>query len=137
MTGSSWGIHESMKEEDFITHVANRVEGDARQAEQHVRVTLEALGRMLPEFQAANLAAELPPRLDTWVERAARQRSDQGDLVECVAQIAGLDRETAGSVVYATLSVLRRAVTDRTFTDVQSALPPRAAETVAAAATAR
>lgn len=115
-----------MQTDEFIERVHLRVpEGKAETTREATRVTLHALGGILSEEEAHNLAAQLPSDLADAVTITAEQPgpADCDELYELVATRADIPPPLAASYAAAVVDVLRKAVSGGEFTNVVMDLP--------------
>jgi uncharacterized protein (DUF2267 family) len=118
----------------FLELVAQRAELDREGAERATDAVLEVLGDRISAGQVDDLMAQLPYQLHPALERgvarshgAARPLSVQ-EFVEEVAELEGVDPDTAYEHTRAVLAALREAVTDKEFYDMTAQLPNDYAE---------
>lgn len=114
-----------MKDDEFIGHVHERIDGTREQAEQAVRVTLEVLGQRLPAQEAKNLGEQLPPSLaDCLRQSAAQDESFPVDqFFARVAELTDTSRDEATGRAKAVLGVLQDAISPGELVDLFDQLP--------------
>jgi uncharacterized protein (DUF2267 family) len=98
---------------------------DEEMAETLVRATLQVLAQRISGGQARDIARQLPPPLDEWLQ-PEHEKAEPFDLevfVQRVADRALVDFDAARVGVRAVFRTLREAVTGAEFEDVLAQLP--------------
>ena len=98
---------------------------DAEMAETLTRATLQVLAQRISGGEARDVARQLPPPLDEWLQPES-EKADPFDLevfVQRVADRALVDFDAARVGVRAVFRTLREAVTGDEFEDVLAQLP--------------
>ena len=98
---------------------------DAEMAETLVRATLQVLAQRISGGEARDIARQLPPPLDEWLqpEHEKAEPFDLETFVQRVADRALVDFDAARAGVGAVFRTLREAVTGDEFEDVLAQLP--------------
>jgi uncharacterized protein (DUF2267 family) len=114
-----------MDYEQFVDLLAERADVTREQAEILTQATLATLAERISGGEARDLAAQLPPRLQTPLLPTAEEAEafDLEEFVRRTAERAGTDFDTADTAVAAVFTTLREAVTEGEFDDVMSQLP--------------
>ena len=102
-----------MKGEQFIAEVRNLAElGTNEDAQKAIRATLETLRERLAGNEPADLAAQLPPEIATYVEGiGGREVFSVDEFYDRVAHKEGTESEEAVKNARAVATVLQTAVT--------------------------
>jgi uncharacterized protein (DUF2267 family) len=98
---------------------------DTEMAENLTRATLQVLAQRISGGQARDLAGQLPPPLDEWLQ-PEREKAEPFDLevfIQRVADRAMVDFDAARAGVRAVFGTLREAVTGEEFEDLLAQLP--------------
>ncbi|SFL13684.1 DUF2267 domain-containing protein [Geodermatophilus ruber] len=98
---------------------------DTEMAEILTRATLQVLAQRISGGQARDLALQLPPGVDVWLQ-PEREKAEPFDLevfIQRVADRALVDFDAARAGVRAVFQTLRDAVTGNEWKDVLSELP--------------
>ena len=98
---------------------------DEEMAETLVRATLQVLAQRISGGEARDIARQLPPPLDEWLQ-PEHEKAEPFDLevfVQRVADRALVDFDAARVGVHAVFRTLREAVTGDEFEDVLAQLP--------------
>jgi len=113
-----------MKGEQFIAEVRNLAElGTNEDAQKAIRATLETLRERLAGNEPADLAAQLPPEIATYVEGiGGREVFSVDEFYDRVAHKEGTESEEAVKNARAVATVLQTAVTGGELEDVRSQL---------------
>jgi uncharacterized protein (DUF2267 family) len=113
-----------MKGEQFIAEVRNLAELDTNEdAQKTIRATLETLRERLAGNEPADLAAQLPPEIATYVEGiGGREVFSVDEFYDRVAHKEGTQSEEAVKNARAVATVLQTAVTGGELEDVRSQL---------------
>jgi uncharacterized protein (DUF2267 family) len=95
--------------EEFVRRVAAREGVDEPAALEHARGVFRALGAAVAPGELRDLVAQLPRDYEPLIEAAGlagRQAMERDELVDGVARLAGLDRESALRAATAVLTTL-------------------------------
>ena len=113
-----------MKGEQFIAEVRNLAElANDEEAEKATRATLETLRERLAGNEPSNLAAQLPPKVASYVEGSGSAEPFSVDeFYDRVAQKEGVDHDEAVKHARAVATVVQTAVTGGEVDDVRSQL---------------
>jgi uncharacterized protein (DUF2267 family) len=113
-----------MKGEQFIAEVRNLAElANDEEAEKATRATLETLRERLAGNEPSNLAAQLPPKVASYVEGSGSGEPFSVDeFYDRVAQKEGVDHDEAVKHARAVATVVQTAVTGGEVDDVRSQL---------------
>jgi uncharacterized protein (DUF2267 family) len=114
-----------MKYDEFIARVAENVGVPESEAGSLVRATLATLAERISGGEAQDLAAQLPPPLDSALV-SARENAEAFDFEEFVqrtAERAGAGGDTAARAVVAVFATVGEAVSPGEFDDVLAQLP--------------
>ncbi|MFK0124837.1 DUF2267 domain-containing protein [Streptomyces nigra] len=114
-----------MDEREFVRTVAERTGLGREEAADLTRATLETLAHRLSPGEARDLVIELPEGLADAVRRGTTDRIERfghTDSVQRVAQRTMLKEEEADRGVRTVLAVLRKAISEKEFTDLMSQL---------------
>ena len=98
---------------------------DAEMAETLIRATLQVLAQRISGGEARDIARQLAPPLDEWLQPES-EKAEPFDLevfVQRVAHRALVDFDAARAGVRAVFRTLREAVTGAEFQDVLAQLP--------------
>lgn len=115
-----------MTHDQFIGEVQNRGHLSSREdAERAVRATLETLAERLAGGEADHLAAQLPHELGEHLRREGDsvERLSLDDFYRRVSEREGNEHPEAVHHAKAVIGVLREAVSEGEFGDVESQLP--------------
>jgi uncharacterized protein (DUF2267 family) len=113
-----------MKGDQFIAEVRNLAElANDEEAEKATRATLETLRERLAGNEPSNLAAQLPPKVASYVEGSGSGEPFSVDeFYDRVAQKEGVDHDEAVKHARAVATVVQNAVTRGEVDDVRSQL---------------
>jgi uncharacterized protein (DUF2267 family) len=113
-----------MKGEQFIAEVRNLAElANDEEAQKATRATLETLRERLAGNEPSNLAAQLPPKVASYVEGSGSGEPFSVDeFYDRVAQKEGVDHDEAVKHARAVATVVQTAVTGGEVDDVRSQL---------------
>jgi uncharacterized protein (DUF2267 family) len=110
--------------ERFITTVQEAADLNREQAERAIRATLETLSERIAEGEARDLAAELPPEVAPHLGRKGpAERFDVDEFLRRVAELEGVDVETADAHARAVFAALGQAVSAKELADLEAELP--------------
>ncbi|HEX5542216.1 MAG TPA: DUF2267 domain-containing protein [Micromonospora sp.] len=114
-----------MKYEHFLAKVEQRASIPSQQAEECVRLTLEALADRLTAGEALDLAAQLPKPMQAALRSRTEssQRFGAEEFIRRVAACTGADERRAKQIVRSVFGTLREAVSSGEFDDIMAQLP--------------
>jgi uncharacterized protein (DUF2267 family) len=113
---------------EFVARVAGREGVDQQSAFDHARAVFTALGAAVAPGELRDMLAQLPRDYEPLLAAAGigreRQAERPTDLVDRVAELAGLDRESARRAVDAVLETLAVRISQGEVEDLANELPP-------------
>jgi uncharacterized protein (DUF2267 family) len=127
---SAWLFTDSGPEpyhvDEFLRRVAAREHTDVRTAEHHARAVFTALGRTVRDDEIADMVAELPQDFLPLTSEAERREVGIMSLetfLDTVADVAGVDADTARRATDAVLETLAERIAGGEVEDLISRLP--------------
>jgi uncharacterized protein (DUF2267 family) len=116
-----------MTHDQFVGQVQNRGHMDSRaDAERATRATLETLAERLAGGEAEHLAAQLPREIGEHLRRSKGddfERLSLDDFYHRVSEREASELPEAAHHAKAVISVLREAVSEGEFADIETQLP--------------